>query len=81
MRSRFFVATSTERRNKRLAITRERKEDLVAIYGELLGKYVKNGFVNYRGFKNEKDKLDIYLRVLEETDTKILYTNNLNLDI
>lgn len=42
------------------------------IYAELLGKYVKNGLVDYRGFKNEETKLDQYLKVLEGTDTKEL---------
>ncbi|MCJ7686762.1 MAG: DUF547 domain-containing protein [Desulfobacteraceae bacterium] len=42
------------------------------IYAELLGKYVKNGLVNYQGFKNEEAKLDQYLKVLESTDTKAL---------
>lgn len=42
------------------------------IYAGLLGKYVKNGLVNYHGFKNEEAKLDQYLKVLEGTDTKAL---------
>ena len=46
-----------------------------SMYGELLGKYVKNGFVDYQGFKNEEDKLDSYLKVLEKTDTKKLSRN------
>ncbi len=40
------------------------------LYGELLGKYVKNGVVDYRGLKNEEKNLDRYLKVLEKTDTK-----------
>jgi hypothetical protein len=43
-----------------------------SIYGELLGKYVKNGWVNYQGFKNEEGKLDRYLKVVEETHTENL---------
>jgi hypothetical protein len=43
-----------------------------APYLELLEKYVQNGTVNYQGFKNEEAKLDGYLKVLEETDTKKL---------
>lgn len=43
-----------------------------ALYLELLEKYVQNGTVNYQGFKNEEAKLDGYLKVLEETDTKKL---------
>ena len=42
------------------------------IYAELLGKYVKNGLVDYQGFKNEEARLDRYLRVLENTDAKSL---------
>ncbi|MBW2157712.1 MAG: DUF547 domain-containing protein [Deltaproteobacteria bacterium] len=43
-----------------------------ALYAELLEKYVQNGTVDYQGFKNEEAKLDQYLKVLEETDTKTL---------
>jgi len=43
------------------------------IYAELLEKYVKNGLVDYQGFKNEEARLDQYLKVLEGTDTKALY--------
>jgi hypothetical protein len=39
-----------------------------SIYGELLEKYVKNGWVDYRGFKDNEHKLDQYLKILEETD-------------
>lgn len=45
------------------------------IYAELLQKYVKNGVVNYAGFKSEEDKLDRYLSILESTDTKSLPRN------
>ncbi|MDX2497476.1 MAG: DUF547 domain-containing protein, partial [Desulfobacterales bacterium] len=34
--------------------------------------YVQNGTVDYQGFKNEEAKLDQYLKVLEEIDTKKL---------
>lgn len=40
-----------------------------SLYGDLLEKYVKQGIVDYQGFKNEESKLDAYLKVLEETDT------------
>jgi hypothetical protein len=40
------------------------------LYAELLEKYVQNGTVDYQGFKNAEIKLDKYLKVLEETDTK-----------
>ena len=46
-----------------------------SLYGELLGKYVKNGVVDYRGFKNEEAVLDRYLSILEKTDTKTLSRN------
>ena len=46
-----------------------------SIYAELLGNYVKNGLVNYQGFKNEEEKLDRYLRILEETNTESLSRN------
>ncbi len=46
-----------------------------ALYAELLAKYVKNGVVNYQGFKDEEDKLDQYLRILEGTNTKSLSHN------
>jgi Protein of unknown function, DUF547 len=52
-------------------------EELVdqSIYAELLQKYVKNGVVNYAGFKSEEDKLDRYLNILESTDIKSLPRN------
>ena len=46
-----------------------------ALYAELLSKYVRNGVVDYRGLKNEEDKLDRYLLVLEKTDSKSLPRN------
>jgi hypothetical protein len=42
------------------------------LYVELLEKYVQNGSVDYRGFKDEEVKLDQYLKFLEVTDTKKL---------
>ena len=45
------------------------------LYAELLNNYVKSGFVDYQGFKNEEAKLDRYLKVLEEIDTKKLPRN------
>ncbi|MBF0235305.1 MAG: DUF547 domain-containing protein, partial [Desulfamplus sp.] len=41
----------------------------------LLKKYVKNGVVDYQGFKNEESRLDEYLKVLEDTDSKSLAGN------
>jgi hypothetical protein len=42
------------------------------LYAELLEKYTQNGTVDYQGLKNEEVKLDQYLKVLAETDTKKL---------
>ena len=41
-----------------------------SIYAELLTKYVKNGRVDYAGFKSEETKLDDYLEILEGVDSK-----------
>jgi len=41
-------------------------------YGELLRKYVIDGVVDYQGFKNEEDKLDQYLKILENTNSTAL---------
>ncbi|MCG2777519.1 MAG: DUF547 domain-containing protein [Desulfobacterales bacterium] len=46
-----------------------------SIYAGLIGKYVKDGVVDYEGFKSEEVKLDQYLKVLEKTDTKTLSRN------
>ncbi len=46
-----------------------------SLYAQLLNKYAKNGVVNYQGFKNEEEKLDRYLKVLESTNTKGLDRN------
>jgi len=43
-----------------------------SLYAGLLKKYVKDGVVNYQGFKDEESVLDKYLKVLEEVDSKIL---------
>ena len=45
------------------------------VYAELLKKYVKEGVVDYQGFKNEESKLDQYLKVLEKTDSSKLSRN------
>lgn len=37
-----------------------------SIYADLLKKYVKNGVVDYRGFKQEEVKLDKYLTILAQ---------------
>jgi len=39
------------------------------LYGDLLLKYVKNGVVDYAGFKREEARLNQYLKVLERTES------------
>jgi hypothetical protein len=46
-----------------------------AVFGELLGKYVKNGRVDYAGFKAEESKLEQYLAFLEKIDPETLGRN------
>jgi hypothetical protein len=46
-----------------------------SIYAELLNKYVHQGKVDYRGFKKDESKLDQYLKVLENVDSKNLSRN------
>jgi hypothetical protein len=46
-----------------------------SLYATLLKKHVKNGVVDYRGFKAEEALLDQYLKVLENVDTKSLTRN------
>jgi len=46
-----------------------------SIYATLLEKYVKQGQVDYRGFKAEEEKLDQYLKLLEKTDSDNLSRN------
>jgi len=46
-----------------------------SLYSGLLKKYVKDGVVNYQGFKNEESVLDKYLKVLEAVDSKTLSRN------
>jgi Protein of unknown function, DUF547 len=45
------------------------------IWGELLRKNSKQSGVDYAGFKSEEDRLDQYLKVLENTDSKDLSEN------
>ena len=42
------------------------------LYAGLLKKYVKDGVVDYQGFKKEESVLDQYLKVLEKVDSKVL---------
>ena len=46
------------------------------LYATLLEKYVKQGQVDYRGFKTDEAKLDQYLKVLEKTDSAKLAPND-----
>ena len=45
------------------------------IFGDLLKKHVKNGVVDYTGFKTDETKLDTYLKVLENTRSNTLNRN------
>ena len=45
------------------------------IWAELLGKYITPGGVDYTGFKAAEDRLDQYLKVLEDTDPEKLPRN------
>ena len=42
------------------------------LYGELLKAHVKDGVVDYQGFKNDEAQLDRYLEMLAATHTKTL---------
>ena len=46
-----------------------------SIYGALLGKYVKNGVVDYAGLRREEDAVNLYLDQLEDIDTQDLPKN------
>lgn len=46
-----------------------------AVFGDLLSKYVKNGRVDYAGFKADQVKLDQYLSSLEKIDPETLTRN------
>ena len=46
-----------------------------SIYADLLKKYIHNSKVNYQGFKNEEDRLDAYLKILETTESTALSRN------
>lgn len=39
-----------------------------SLYGEVLKKYVKDGVVDYEGFRSEEEQLDQYLKTLDETN-------------
>ncbi|MFQ5484920.1 MAG: DUF547 domain-containing protein [Desulfobacterales bacterium] len=46
-----------------------------SIWASLLEKYVKNGVVNYQGFKTDEESLNRYLKVLEKIDPDMLSPN------
>jgi hypothetical protein len=46
-----------------------------AIYAELLGRYVKQGHVDYKGLKTQEGRLDDYLGSLAEVDPGALSRN------
>lgn len=43
-----------------------------SLFDELLGKYIKDGKVDYQGIKSEEQKLDQYLALLDATDPETL---------
>jgi hypothetical protein len=45
------------------------------IWADLLGKYIKPGGVDYAGFKKDEDRLDRYLKLLENADPEKLPRN------
>jgi hypothetical protein len=45
------------------------------LYAGLLKQYVKDGAVDYQGFKNEEATLDAYLKMLEQTNSQMLFRN------
>jgi hypothetical protein len=45
------------------------------LWNDLLGKYVTDGVVDYRGFKAEEERLDRYLDGLAAADTKAMTRN------
>ena len=46
-----------------------------SLFGDLLRKYVADGYVNYAGFQSEEDKLDQYLEQLQSVDPEALSRN------
>ncbi len=53
-----------------LSTAEENRDD--SIYSALLKKHVKNGRVNYDGFKKDEGLLDAYLAVLSNTESRSL---------
>jgi hypothetical protein len=46
-----------------------------SLYAGLLSTHVHNGVVDYQGFKNDENKLDAYLNILESANTKTMARN------
>ena len=65
----FFLATGLS------TVVRAQERLDHGVYAALLEEYVKEGVVDYQGFKNEESKLDRYLKILEDTETKELSRN------
>jgi hypothetical protein len=51
-------------------------EDQTPLYGKLLQQYVKDGQVNYTGFKKKEAQLDVYLGYLAATDPTQMAAND-----
>lgn len=47
-----------------------------SLYADLLDSYVKNGSVDYLGFKNDEAQLDRYLALIDKTDPDTLSRND-----
>jgi len=60
-----------------ILISDARSDDTVdhTIYADLLKQHVKDGIVDYRGFKDKEKVLDQYLKLMEGIDTKRLARN------
>ena len=43
-----------------------------SLFDELLSAYIKDGRVDYEGFKKEEQKLDQYLDLLDKTNPEVL---------
>jgi hypothetical protein len=53
-----------------LLLTENQKRFDHTLFNDILQKYVIDGWVNYKGIKSEKTKLDSYLKKLEQVDAK-----------
>jgi hypothetical protein len=71
----FYTILSVVIINLGLATTSSASTVNHEIWAELLAKYIKPGGVDYTGFKTEENRLDQYLKVLENTDPDKLSRN------